>query len=83
MSLATVDPINEKKGWSAKAAAGDALQRVPHGAPFLAMWFAEDGALHYSKANTDFASLSMMAAYTQEFAQSIPREALESSRRGR
>lgn len=79
MTLATVDPISEEKPWSAKAAAGDALQRVPHDKPFFAMWFAEDGSLHYSKANTDFASLSMMAMYATEMAQVIARIALERS----
>jgi Na+-transporting methylmalonyl-CoA/oxaloacetate decarboxylase gamma subunit len=36
--------------------------------------------MKYSKANTDFASLSMFAMFMQEMGQIIVREALESRR---
>ena len=67
--LATFEPISEDRPWSARAAAGDALQRVEHDAPFLAVWI-EDGQLRWSKANTNFVSLSMMAVFLQELARS-------------
>lgn len=77
MSLATVDPVHPHAAWSAKGAAGDALQRAPHEKPFLAVWLDDDGAVRWSKANTDFGSLSMFAVFVFELAQCCVREALK------
>jgi hypothetical protein len=60
-----VEPINTD--WSSKGAAGDALERVPHDAPFLAVWIV-DGAISWSKANTDLESLAVIATVAQEMA---------------
>ncbi len=49
--LATVDPIKESIPWSARAAAGDALQRVTDKTPIICLWRDDNGALRYSKAN--------------------------------
>lgn len=74
--FATVDPIKPgaDSRWSAKGAAGDALERVPHDAPFLAIWIKPNGGIAWSKANTDFTSLSQLAVMTQEFAAACIRE---------
>lgn len=78
MSLATVDPISGAIPWSAKAAAGDALQRVPDAekTPFMAIWIGEDGCIRYSKANTDGKTLSLFAVILMEMAQSCYRDFL-------
>jgi len=73
MSLATVDPITSTAQWGSKAAAGDALSRSVNDKPFVAIFVKEDGSFGYSKANTDFASLSMMAMYLLEMAHSCIR----------
>lgn len=73
--LASVDLLPGHK-WSAKGAAGDALQRVPHDAPFIAIWLDGD-KWRWSNTNTDFASLSQMAAILAEFSQACVREALK------
>lgn len=76
-TLATVDPIREDSdAWGASAEAGDALSRVPNGAPFLAIWVDPDKGVMWSKANTDFQSLSMMAAVLNEMAQICARQAM-------
>ena len=74
--LATVDPITGNNSWSSKGAAGDALQRVPHDKPFIALWIGENGQMYWSKANTDFASLSQFTFVVQEFASSCVRDVL-------
>ena len=78
MTLATVDPIRENsQAWGAKAAAGDALSRVAHEAPFIAVWIDPEKGIRWSKANTDYLSLAGMAAFLNELAQSIARQAIE------
>ena len=77
-TLATVDPIRDSNSaWGAKASAGDALQRAPNEAPFLAIWIDPKSGVKWSKANTDFQSLAMMAATLNEFVQSCVRLELE------
>ncbi len=73
--LATVDLIRNDKliEWSAKGAAGDVLQRVPHTAPICCIWINEKGEVKWSKANTNFESLSKFAIVLNEFAQSCIR----------
>lgn len=77
MPLATVDPIKESVAWSAKGSAGDALQRVPHDSPFLAIWLDENDCVKWSKANTSLTSLAIFAAVLQELSSSCVREALK------
>lgn len=75
--LATVDPLfNDAKSWGAKGAAGDALARCENDRPFLAVWIDENGNVQWSKANTDFGSLAMLAAVVQEMAQVCIRDKL-------
>ena len=74
--LATVDPIASDIAWSSRASAADALQRVGHGDAFCAIWLKE-GKWQWSKANTDFQTLSQMAMILQEFAQACVREVLK------
>lgn len=71
--IATVDPIKPDADWGSKAAAGDALSRCVNHQPFFAIFVKEDGSFGYSKANTNFASLSMMAMYLLEMAHSCIR----------
>jgi hypothetical protein len=61
----SVEPISVE--WSSKGAAGDALDRAPHDAPFLAVWIV-DGRVSWSKANTDFQALSAFAVTIAEMA---------------
>lgn len=79
---ADIEPIRDgPKSWGAKAAAGDALNRVPNTAPFIGMWIEKDAqgneVLKYSKANTDYLVYSFIAIALMEFAQSCVRLALE------
>lgn len=71
----TIEPINAN--WGAKAAAGDAMERAPNEAPFLAVWLHPEKGVQWSKANTDFASLAMMQQVVNEFASSCVRVELE------
>jgi hypothetical protein len=76
--LATVDPISDTgASWGAKGAAGDALSRAPHGAPFIAIWIDPEKGLRWSKANMDYQSLCQMAIFLTELAQGIARKTLE------
>ena len=72
--MSTIEPIGNN--WGAKAAAGDAMERVPNEAPFIAIWVHPERGLQWSKANTDFQSLSMLSVLLQEFAASCIREDL-------
>jgi hypothetical protein len=71
---ATVDPISEDTPWSAKAVAGDALQRVNHDSPIICIWLDEEGKIRYSKANMTFHAISAMAVFLLDMAQSWIRE---------
>jgi hypothetical protein len=51
---------------SAKAAAGDALERAPHNAPILCIW-VEDGNIKYAKANTTFEFACVVSAFAQSW----------------
>lgn len=81
--MADIEPLRTKDGpgWGAQAAAGDALNRVPNEAPFIAIWVTknEDGkeVIKWSKANCNFEMYSMMAMAFAEFAQSCVRDAME------
>lgn len=75
--LASVDPIRNDGPWSAKGAAGDALQRVAHKDPILCIWIDDQNRLRWSKANTDAQSLSTMAAFALEMAQGCFRQHLD------
>lgn len=55
--------IMPKHGWNAKAAAGDALERAPLNAPFIAMWIDEKGNVRYSQANLDNWALAYIAGF--------------------
>lgn len=72
---AEITPLNEN--WGATAAAADALQRCPNEAAFVAIWIHPTKGVQWSKANTDFASLSMLAAVLAEFSQAIARSEIE------
>ena len=78
---AEITPISEKHGWGAHAAAADALQRVPNESPFVAIWIGKnaDGkdCIKWSKANTNFVNLSMLAVALMEFSQSCVRQEME------
>lgn len=73
--IASVDPITPDRAWSAKGAAGDALQRVGHKDAFIAVWIDSDGRLTYTKANTNGATLSTFAVFILELAQRCARAA--------
>lgn len=62
MKLATVDPL-PGINWNAKAAAGDALQRVSEDAPFIAIWVDSDGILRMSQAGMTTTNLSLIVGY--------------------
>ena len=78
---ASIEPLRSRgKSWGAKAAAGDAMQRVPNEAPFVAIWVEKvpDGdheVVKWSKANTEFMKLGSMALVLTEFAQACVRQA--------
>ena len=80
---ADIEPLRQQggKGWGAKAAAGDALSRVPNEAPFIACWIELDEKgeeiMRWSKANIGFQQYSFMALALMEFAQSCVRQAME------
>lgn len=80
---ADIEPLPTKTGpgWGSKAAAGDALSRVPNDAPFLAVWITKDGkgedVVKWSKANTDFLKLGTMALIILEYANACIRSAKE------
>jgi hypothetical protein len=80
---ADIEPLHNKgdKGWGAKAAAGDALGRVPNEAPFIACWLELDSkgdqVMKWSKANMGFQQYSFMAVALMEFAQSCVRQSME------
>jgi hypothetical protein len=59
--------------WSAKAAAGDALSRVPAEGAFVAVWMEGDN-VRWSMANTDGLSLAVLAMVLQELAGAQLRE---------
>lgn len=73
--MSTIEPLRED--WGAKAAAGDAMERVPNEAPFIGIWIHPEKGMQWSKANTDFRSLSMLAVVIQEFAAACVRKELE------
>ena len=81
--MADIEPIGSKNGpgWGAKAAAGDALSRVPNEAPFIALWVTKDDkgetVLKWSKANFTFEHYSFAAVALMEFAQACVRAAME------
>jgi len=64
----TIESITQTGEWSSKGAAGDALERVPHDAPFVAIWLDADGYVHYSKANTKIRDLGTFASFLQYMA---------------
>lgn len=70
----SIEPLNGK--WGAKAASADAHDRTPNEAPFIALWLHPDKGWQWSKANTDFSSLSMAAQILNEFATACVREEL-------
>jgi len=78
---ADIEPISGKIPWGAKAAAGDALNRVPNSAPFIALWMEKNAngeeVVKWSKANMDFRAYSFLAVALMEFAQRCVREAME------
>ena len=80
--MAGIEPISDKIGWGAKAAAGDALNRVPNEAPFIGMWVENDAnglpRLKWSKANFNFQHYSIVAVAMMEFAQAMVREEMKS-----
>ncbi|MDH4172186.1 MAG: hypothetical protein OEW90_00975 [Betaproteobacteria bacterium] len=69
------------KSWGSKAAAGDALNRVPNDAPFVAVWVETNDQgeqnIKWAKANTDYLKLCTMAIALMEFAQSCVRESMD------
>lgn len=80
--MADITPIRSgEKSWGSKAAAGDALNRVPNDAPFVAVWTERDEkgelVVKFAKANADFVALSAIALVMTEFAQSCVRSELE------
>lgn len=85
--MADIEPLRGKgdKSWGAKAAAGDALSRAPHDAPFIALWLETDDkgeqVVKWSKANVGYQQYCFIALALMEFAQSCVREAME--RKGR
>lgn len=63
--MADIDPISDTIDWSAKAAAADALSRVEHTDPFVALWLGDDEATRrpmWSKANMTFPDLCVLCA---------------------
>ena len=79
---AQIEPLRQgDKSWGAKAAAGDALGRVPNDAPFIACWLEKEAngedVVKWSKANIGFQQYSFMALVLMEFAQSCVRQAME------
>lgn len=81
--MADIEPLPSKTGfgWGAKAAAGDALNRVPNEAPFLAVWVEKNAngeeVIRWSKANCNFQMYSMMAMAFAEFSQACVRDAMD------
>ena len=81
--MADIEPLRTTgdKSWGAKAAAGDAMNRVPHDAPFIGLWIEKnekgEEVVKWSKANTSFQQYSYMALVLMEFAQSCVRAAME------
>ena len=61
--IATVDPIKEGADWSAKAAAGDCLQRVDYRTPLICLWIDSDGGIRYAKANITMHHASLMYSW--------------------
>jgi hypothetical protein len=83
--MADIEPIRKDgPSWGSKAAAGDALERVPNEAPFIALWIAtnEKGeqVLKWSKANFTYGHYSFAAIALLEFAQRIVRDAMDRER---
>lgn len=74
--MSIIEPLGDN--WGAKAAAGDALERVPNEAAFVGIWIHPEKGVQWSKANTDFESLSMLAVVVQEFAAACVRKELSS-----
>ena len=75
---ADIEPL--RGDWGAKAAAGDALARVPNEASFIGIWVElEDGkpVVKWSKAHVDYKEYCFMALALMEFAQKMVREAME------
>lgn len=66
--LASVSPIGERADWSAKAAAGDAMQQVGHDRPIVCLWIDEQGVMRYAKANTSVADLCTMQVFLAHMA---------------
>lgn len=81
--MADIEPLRTKDGpgWGAKAAAGDALNRVPNESPFLAVWKEKNAkgeeVIRWSKANCNFEVYSTMAMAFAEFAQACIRDAMD------
>ena len=73
--MSTIEPLGNN--WGAKAAAGDAMERVPNESAFVGIWLHPEKGVQWSKANTDFQSLSMLAVVLQEFAASCIRDELK------
>lgn len=67
-TLAAVEPIKQSLPWSARAAAGDCLQRVDHGDHLVCMWIKPGGGVTWSKSNTTVADIACMAALLTQWA---------------
>ena len=55
--------LNPDKGWSAQAAAGEAMESAPPNAPFVALWINEKGTLCCNQSNASARDLAWFAAY--------------------
>jgi hypothetical protein len=77
LDMSTIDGINNN--WSSKAAAMDASTRVPHDAPFIAMWLDEDGKIHWSKSNMTITAESTIATYLNAMAMEWALKNMESN----
>jgi hypothetical protein len=62
----TIEAIKGGK-WSAKAAAADACERVPHDAEFIAIWVHE-GKISWSKTECTAQGLCLLATAVNEMA---------------
>lgn len=63
-----ISPISDDIGWSAKAAAADAMERAGHVDAILCVWVDEKGQLKYSKANTSLTFASIVAVWAMDWA---------------
>ena len=73
--MADIESVVDGK-WSAKAAAGDALERVPHEAEFVAIW-VHDGKLSWSKTDCSGQGMALLASALAEMSARFIRMQLD------